>query len=184
MLGRIRDQCTRRVYWPIAYPLLIVSIVSRDDDCQSATHLFHSLEQEASCVAERLACTKYSVVNSPFSSLRQPSLTDVDLLSSGTRVHTLSSTLTSHAATMAFLATVLGSFMLATTTLAHMSLDYPAAFNASNNPHRTTAADPYLEYPYNCCGEQDRWSYPCKSHQSLPCTDTDVVVQAVDMKSF
>ncbi|PPJ52792.1 hypothetical protein CBER1_11283 [Cercospora berteroae] len=55
-----------------------------------------------------------------------------------------------------------------TTTSAHMQLFYPAPFNASNNPHRTsTTADPYLEFPYNCCGDKDRWMYPCRGYQRL-----------------
>ncbi|PIA95054.1 hypothetical protein CB0940_08152 [Cercospora beticola] len=53
-------------------------------------------------------------------------------------------------------------------TSAHMQLFYPAPFNASNNPHRTsTTADPYLEFPYNCCGDKDRWMYPCRGYESL-----------------
>lgn len=56
------------------------------------------------------------------------------------------------------------ALFLATAT-AHMQLFFPSPFNASNNPHRTsTTADPYLEFPYNCCGDKDRWMYPCKSH--------------------
>jgi hypothetical protein len=39
-------------------------------------------------------------------------------------------------------------FMLVNTAIAHMQLTYPAPFNASNNEHRTSAADPYLQYPY------------------------------------
>ena len=42
--------------------------------------------------------------------------------------------------------------LLAACATAHMQLHYPAPFNASNNPHRTTGADPYLQYPYDCCG--------------------------------
>jgi hypothetical protein len=42
------------------------------------------------------------------------------------------------------------------------TLDYPASFNASNNPHRTTEPDPYLQYPYDCCGPNNRWAYPCR----------------------
>ncbi|KAK5128823.1 hypothetical protein LTR85_000156 [Meristemomyces frigidus] len=49
----------------------------------------------------------------------------------------------------------------------HMQLVYPAPFNASNNPYRTTSADPYLQYPYNCCGPNDRWEYPCRGYLSL-----------------
>ncbi|GIZ45785.1 hypothetical protein CKM354_000893800 [Cercospora kikuchii] len=54
------------------------------------------------------------------------------------------------------------------TISAHMQLFFPAPFNASNNPHRTsTTADPYLEFPYNCCGNKDRWKHPCRGYQSL-----------------
>ena len=46
-------------------------------------------------------------------------------------------------------ATMLTSFsavaILVASTAAHMQLHYPPPFNASNNPHRTTGADPYLE---------------------------------------
>jgi hypothetical protein len=38
--------------------------------------------------------------------------------------------------------------MLVNMVIAHMQLTYPAPFNASNNQHRTSAADPYLQYPY------------------------------------
>lgn len=50
---------------------------------------------------------------------------------------------------------------------AHLQLAYPAPFNASNNPHRTTAADPFLQYPYDCCGPGARWQYPCRGYHSL-----------------
>ncbi|KAM3416619.1 hypothetical protein BST61_g8210 [Cercospora zeina] len=54
------------------------------------------------------------------------------------------------------------------TASAHMQLFHPAPFNASNNPHRTSAtADPYLEYPYDCCGPKDRWMYPCRGYEKL-----------------
>lgn len=45
-----------------------------------------------------------------------------------------------------------------------MQLFDPAPFNSSINPHRTTQADPYLEYPYDCCGLYDRWEYPCRGY--------------------
>lgn len=63
--------------------------------------------------------------------------------------------------------TALLGALLATQALAHMQLVFPAPFNASNNPHRTTAADPYLQYPYDCCGPNDRWVYPCRGYLSL-----------------
>ncbi|SMY22286.1 unnamed protein product [Zymoseptoria tritici ST99CH_1A5] len=49
----------------------------------------------------------------------------------------------------------------------HMMLDYPAPFNATNNPHRVTEPDPYLQYPYDCCGLENRWSYPCRGYEKL-----------------
>lgn len=50
---------------------------------------------------------------------------------------------------------------------AHMMLDYPAPFNASHNPHRKTAADPYLEFPYDKAGPNARWMYPCRGYEKL-----------------
>lgn len=50
---------------------------------------------------------------------------------------------------------------------AHLQLAYPAPFNASNNPHRTTPADPFLQYPYDCCRLGARWQYPCRGYHSL-----------------
>lgn len=46
-------------------------------------------------------------------------------------------------------------------------LDYPAPFNASHNPHRKTAADPYLEFPYDKAGPNARWMYPCRGYEKL-----------------
>ncbi|KAK5134481.1 hypothetical protein LTR08_006398 [Meristemomyces frigidus] len=57
--------------------------------------------------------------------------------------------------------------LLATHTLAHMQLTYPPPFNATNNPHRTTPFDPYLQYPYDCCGPHARWTYPCRGYLAL-----------------
>ena len=68
---------------------------------------------------------------------------------------------------MVSLFSALAGALLASSTLAHMQLHYPAPFNASNNPHRTTAADPYLQYPYDCCGPNNRWEYPCRGYLSL-----------------
>ncbi|TKA64832.1 hypothetical protein B0A55_09158 [Friedmanniomyces simplex] len=51
---------------------------------------------------------------------------------------------------------------------AHMQLHYPAPFNSSNNPYLGDCnADPYLQYPYDCCGPNDRWTYPCRGYISL-----------------
>ncbi|KAK3717041.1 hypothetical protein LTR37_006096 [Vermiconidia calcicola] len=51
--------------------------------------------------------------------------------------------------------------------LAHMQLHYPPPFNASNNRHRTSLEDPYLQYPYDCCGPNARWENPCRGYLSL-----------------
>lgn len=64
-------------------------------------------------------------------------------------------------------AATLFAFFFTTQTIAHMQLSSPPAFNASNNPHRTTPADPYLQYPYACCGPGARWAYPCRGYLSL-----------------
>lgn len=50
---------------------------------------------------------------------------------------------------------------------AHLQLAYPAPFNAFNNPHRTTPKDPYLQYPYDCCGPGARWKCPWRGYHSL-----------------
>ncbi|KAL1587790.1 hypothetical protein WHR41_03594 [Cladosporium halotolerans] len=52
-------------------------------------------------------------------------------------------------------------------TLAHMQLAYPPPFNASNNPYRTTPEDPYLQYPFDCCGPAARWQFPCRRYHDL-----------------
>ncbi|KAK4910857.1 hypothetical protein LTR28_014101, partial [Elasticomyces elasticus] len=56
---------------------------------------------------------------------------------------------------------------MATLATTHMQLTYPPPFNASNNPHTTGIPDPYLQYPYDCCGPNDRWTYPCRGYLSL-----------------
>ncbi|KAI9875315.1 MAG: hypothetical protein M1830_008633 [Pleopsidium flavum] len=43
-----------------------------------------------------------------------------------------------------------------------MQLSYPAPFGAENNPHRTDPVDPYLQYPFNCCGRKT--PFPCGGH--------------------
>jgi hypothetical protein len=48
---------------------------------------------------------------------------------------------------------------------AHMQLHFPPPFAAENNPHLTSAADPYLDNPYNCCGKET--PFPCKGYLSL-----------------
>jgi hypothetical protein len=58
-------------------------------------------------------------------------------------------------------------FMLTGDVFAHLQLAYPAPFNASNNPHRTTPEDPYLQYPYDCCGPSARWQYPCRGYHTI-----------------
>ncbi|WPH03535.1 Hypothetical protein R9X50_00641500 [Acrodontium crateriforme] len=57
---------------------------------------------------------------------------------------------------------------LVTAVQGHMQLVSPAPFNATNNPHRTTTlGDPYLQYPYDCCGPYDKWEYPCRGYIDL-----------------
>lgn len=58
---------------------------------------------------------------------------------------------------------------IAGNAFAHLQLYYPAPFNAFNNPHRTTAEDPFLTYPYNCkgCGDLTHWNYPCRDYHHL-----------------
>jgi hypothetical protein len=58
-------------------------------------------------------------------------------------------------------------FLLAGNAFAHLQLASPAPSNASNNPHRSTPEDPYLQYPYDCCGSAARWQYPCRGYHSL-----------------
>ncbi|OXV08724.1 hypothetical protein Egran_03513 [Elaphomyces granulatus] len=48
---------------------------------------------------------------------------------------------------------------------AHMQLYFPPPFAAKNNPHLTGAADPYLDYPYNCCGRKT--PFPCRGYLNL-----------------
>ena len=67
----------------------------------------------------------------------------------------------------AFSAFLIAIALFATSILAHMQLVYPAPFNASNNPHRTTPEDIYLQYPYDCCGPGARWVYPCRGYLDL-----------------
>src|SRR6266498_120449 len=64
-----------------------------------------------------------------------------------------------------FFALLVAVLVQVTTVCGHMHLYYPPTFNASNNPHRTTEPDPYLDYPYNCCGRKD--PFPCKGYLSL-----------------
>ena len=52
----------------------------------------------------------------------------------------------------------LALFCLLTATthvLAHMQLLNPPPLGGANNPFRTSPPDPYLQYPYNCCGRTD-----------------------------
>ncbi|TKA26612.1 hypothetical protein B0A50_04720 [Salinomyces thailandicus] len=60
----------------------------------------------------------------------------------------------------------LAGVMLAVQATAHI-LGYPPPFNAPNNPHRTNPPDPYLRFPYDCCGEHARWHYPCRGYHSF-----------------
>lgn len=66
------------------------------------------------------------------------------------------------------MASLLLSFSLFILTVgAHMQLHYPSPFGAENNPHRTDSADPYLHFPYNCCGPNAKWTYPCRGYLKL-----------------
>ncbi|KAJ9349543.1 endoglucanase [Paecilomyces variotii] len=56
-------------------------------------------------------------------------------------------------------------FLFVAAVQAHMQLYWPPPFAAENNPHRTDAADPYLTYPYNCCGKTT--PFPCKGYLKL-----------------
>lgn len=49
---------------------------------------------------------------------------------------------------------------------AHMQLEYPPPFNASNNPHRTGPADNIYVYPAGCCGREDTKA-TCRGYLSL-----------------
>ena len=70
---------------------------------------------------------------------------------------------------MYFFTTLAGLGLFIASATAHMQLYYPAPFNASNNPHRTTeTADPYLEFPYDKAGENARWVYPCMYCEPSP----------------
>ncbi|OCK75599.1 lytic polysaccharide monooxygenase [Lepidopterella palustris CBS 459.81] len=61
---------------------------------------------------------------------------------------------------------IASSFLLASTAVhAHMHLNYPATFNASNNPHTTGPSDPFLDYPYGCCGRTT--PMPCRGYLDL-----------------
>ena len=68
---------------------------------------------------------------------------------------------------LSFCASVGAILFFAAACLGHMQLYFPAPFNATNNPHRITGADPYLQYPYDCCGPNDRWVYPCRGYLDL-----------------
>lgn len=63
--------------------------------------------------------------------------------------------------------TLFSLLSIAAAVQAHMQLNYPPPFNASNNPHTTGPSDPYLQFPYNCCGPNARWEYPCRGYLSL-----------------
>lgn len=54
-----------------------------------------------------------------------------------------------------------------TAVLSHMQLVHPPPFGGANNPHRTDPPDPYLQYPYDCCGPLARWEYPCRGYLRL-----------------
>lgn len=69
--------------------------------------------------------------------------------------------------TMLFASALVGA-LFAANSLAHMQLDYPAPFNASNNPNRATDTyDEYLQFPYDNAGPNARWLYPCRGYEKL-----------------
>lgn len=53
--------------------------------------------------------------------------------------------------------------------LAHMHLEWPPTLKGANNPHTQGEPDPYLNYPYGCCGREVPG--PCKGHLDLLNTD-------------
>ncbi|KAF2247119.1 lytic polysaccharide monooxygenase [Trematosphaeria pertusa] len=63
-----------------------------------------------------------------------------------------------------------------------MHLFYPPTLKGDNNPHTQGEADPYLNYPYGCCGQEVPG--PCKGHLDLLDTDegTPVVTWAPGQK--
>ncbi|WEW54619.1 hypothetical protein PRK78_000039 [Emydomyces testavorans] len=60
---------------------------------------------------------------------------------------------------------ILLATVLLASAQAHMKLHHPPPFGADNNPHRTDPADPFLDYPFNCCGRQT--VYPCRGYLRL-----------------
>jgi len=65
--------------------------------------------------------------------------------------------------------TTIALLALAGTTLGHMHLHWPPTLKGDNNPFRQGDADPYLNYPYGCCGKAPPG--PCKGHLDLVNTD-------------
>ncbi|KAF2194701.1 hypothetical protein K469DRAFT_547184 [Zopfia rhizophila CBS 207.26] len=59
--------------------------------------------------------------------------------------------------------------LLATAAQAHMHMYFPPTLKGDNNPNTKGAADPYLNYPYGCCGQPVPG--PCKGHLDLLDTD-------------
>lgn len=60
---------------------------------------------------------------------------------------------------------IVSALSLFATVSAHLQLNYPPSFNASNNPHTTGNPDPFLFYPYNCCGRTT--PFPCRGYLDL-----------------
>jgi hypothetical protein len=63
---------------------------------------------------------------------------------------------------------VLTPLALAGSAFGHMHLHYPPSLGGDNNPN-TKTADPFLNYPYGCCGKKDPG--PCHGHVNMLDTD-------------
>jgi hypothetical protein len=61
------------------------------------------------------------------------------------------------------------AFAAATLANAHMHLSFPPTLKGDNNPYTQGQADPYLNYPYGCCGQEQPGI--CRGHLDLLDTD-------------
>jgi hypothetical protein len=59
--------------------------------------------------------------------------------------------------------------VLVSVVSAHMHLYFPPTLKGDNNPHTQGDADPWLNYPYGCCGQESPGR--CKGHLNLLNTD-------------
>ncbi|KAK2751091.1 hypothetical protein FQN57_000166 [Myotisia sp. PD_48] len=64
---------------------------------------------------------------------------------------------------------VLASLATIASVQAHMTLHYPPAFGAPNNPNTKGPGNPRLDDPYNCCGRKT--VFPCQGYLNLLGTD-------------